>query len=628
MHPPAISVPGRKWLTSPFVPPSGSVLPVNRLGLAHMDLQLPHLLEMATGDLTGDESSLATFSMPEVATARSAGTLMSVEHASAVIPRPSAPNAFRTNDFSPLTEGIVSPVNVDLLEHLLEAHPDRSLVSFVVSGFRVGFDIGFVGEFRYSNPPNLLSARNNPRPVTAAILKEVQRRHASGPFLHPPFLTLHCSPLGAVPKKDGSTRIILDLSSPRGNAINEGIPKEAFTVRYSSFDDAVDLIRSLGKGSYMAKMDIKHAFRLCPVRQDQWCLLGYQWMDRFYVDTRLPFGSRSSPFIFNSFADCLLWIFMVIGGVNFALHYLDDFFLCGSTEQQVQSDMNTVVSLCSELGVPLADDKTVGPSLSLTYLGIEIDSSAMQIRLPQDKLDDLLSRLHDWDQRKKCTKRELLSLIGSLSFAAKVVKPGRMFLRRLIDLSTSVDRLHHHISLNSSGRADIRWWLEFLPSWNGKCFIQSDLISSPSISLFTDASGLGLGSVYGKEWFSAPWPSAYSCFHINVLELFAIVAAVFTWGHSWENQQILFFTDNLSITQVWLTGSSRDPNIMTLVRSLFLFTARKNINIVMQHVPGYSNGKADALSRLQVPRFRKLHRHAALEPTLIHPDVWNILIVQ
>ena len=88
-----------------------------------------------------------------------------------------------------------------------------------------------------------------------------------------------------------------------------------------------------------------------------------------------------------------------------------------------------------------------------------------------DKFNDLMSMLAFWQRRKKCTKGELLSLIGSLSFAAKVVKPGRMFLRRLIDLSTSVSSLNHHITLISEGRADIAWWLEFLPSWNGVCFI-------------------------------------------------------------------------------------------------------------------------------------------------------------
>ena len=52
------------------------------------------------------------------------------------------------------------------------------------------------------------------------------------------------------------------------------------------------------------------------------------------------------------------------------------------------------------------------------------------------------------------------------------------------------------------------------------------------------------------------------------------VAAVCTWGHSWRDKQVVLFTDNMSITQVWLTGSSRDRDIMCLVRFLFLFSAR------------------------------------------------------
>ena len=94
--------------------------------------------------------------------------------------------------------------------------------------------------------------------------------------------------------------------------------------------------------------------------------------------------------------------------------------------------MVTMQSAFSELGVPLAPDKVLGPSTSIVYLGIEIDSSAMTIRLPQDKFEELSASLQLWISRSKCTKRELLSLICVLSFACKVVKPGRMFLRRLM----------------------------------------------------------------------------------------------------------------------------------------------------------------------------------------------------
>ena len=133
---------------------------------------------------------------------------------------------------------------------------------------------------------------------------------------------------------------------------------------------------------------------------------------------------------------------------------------------------------------------------------------ASTIQLPEDKFNELQLLLKQWGSRKKCTKRELLSLIGS--FACKVVKSGRMFLRRLIDLSTSVPNLNHHITLNSEARADIQWWNSFLHSWNGIEFIQQDIITSHSLKLFTDASFLGFGAVYRSHWFSIPWPSSFS----------------------------------------------------------------------------------------------------------------------
>ena len=508
---------------------------------------------------------------------------------------------------------------------LVEGYPDTQIRDQVLHGLRYGFDIGFQGIGISTSPRNLRSALNNADAVSTAVQLEVERGHTAGPFLTPPFPVLHCSPLGAAPKKDGSVRLVLDLSSPRGCAINEGINKDDFSVQYSSFDDAVNMVRDIGPAAFLAKLDIKHAFRICPVRLDQLHLLGYNWRGHYYVDLRLPFGSRSSPYIFNNVARLLAWAMVTVCGIMFLLHYLDDFFICAPNRHECASYMDIFLNTCHDVGIPVAHDKTEGPTQVITYLGIEIDALNQVIRLPQDKLTALGTLLDSWVSRKKCTRRELESLIGSLSFAGKVVKPGRLFLRRLIDLSTTVASRKFFIQLNCEAREDILWWHRFLRTWNGVEIFHTPLVTSHDLRLFTDASKLGMGAVFRNAWFSVPFPERFHHFNINVLELFAVLSAVFAWGNQWNNRAIQFFTDNTCILRVWSKGSCKDKHIMVLLRLLFFFCAEHNIHLLFSHLPGKTNIDADDLSRFQVERFKTRHPEADTEQTQIPATVWTFL---
>ena len=107
-------------------------------------------------------------------------------------------------------------------------------------------------------------------------------------------------------------------------------------------------------------------------------------------------------------------------------------------------------------------------------------------------------------------KRELLSLVGKLSFACKVVPAGHIFLCRLIDLSTTVKRLHHHIQLTTDAHLDLQWWLDFLPCWSGKTLIlDSHWTPSTRMQLFTDASRKnGWGAYSAGRWLQGHWSEA------------------------------------------------------------------------------------------------------------------------
>ena len=67
----------------------------------------------------------------------------------------------------------------------------------------------------------------------------------------------------------------------------------------------------------------------------------------------------------------------------------------------------------------------------------------------------LATLLKQWQNRKRCRKRQLLSLIGKLAHACKVVRVGRIFLRRLINLSMRASKLHHWLHISEEAQADL-----------------------------------------------------------------------------------------------------------------------------------------------------------------------------
>jgi hypothetical protein len=191
--------------------------------------------------------------------------------------------------------------------------------------------------------------------------------------------------------------------------------------------------------------------------------------------------------------------------------------------------MELMNGLCTRINAPTKPEKEEGPSISLTFLGILLDSVNMRASITQERKLDILSAIQSLQGRRTVTKRELLSIIGKLAFATKVVPPGRIFLRRLIDLSTTVTPLHHHITLNADARADLTWWLHSLPSWPGtSLFLQSHWSPAPDMELYTDASDMGYGAYWNGQWFNNHWTLSQVTMTIAWRETHAILVACST----------------------------------------------------------------------------------------------------
>lgn len=338
------------------------------------------------------------------------------------------------------------------------------------------------------------SAAEHSDVIDAYISGEVAGGRMMGPF---PISDqrVHINHMGVVPKghTPGRWRLITDLSFPEHSSVNEGIDPILCLLENTSVEKVATAAITLGMGARLAKFDIMSAYRLLPVHPTDRPLLGVMWRDAQFVDGMLSFGLRSAPKIFSAVADALEWIIRR-EGVDLIDHYLDNFILYGSPgSDQCARQLDLTLQVCDRLGVPLAKEKLEGPTECLTFLGIEINTLSGTLRLPDDKFQRVRRMSGRTTGPVRSGNRDLTQ-----QHACQVVRPGRSFLRRMIDLAKIPKRPYHYVRLNQEFRADLRWWRAFLTWWNGDTCGNSMVLYS-DIGCF---GPLGMWSVVPAELVS------------------------------------------------------------------------------------------------------------------------------
>ena len=524
-----------------------------------------------------------------------------------------------------------TPLSSTVWQQALEGHPDRRFVNYILSGITTGFHIGAdrAKLIRSSKKGNLPSVRQHPTLVEGHVAEEREAGRLLGPL--PPQLARACqiSPIGLIPKprQPGKWRLIVDLSSPHGGSVNDAISADHCHMHYASVLDAAAVVRQLGPGTLLAKIDLHHAYRILPIHADDHPLLGIQWGADTFVDTALPFGLRSAPKIFSAFADALAWI-LQSRGVVWQLHYLDDFLFLGPpSDNTCAAALQQALDSCRQLGLPVSAHKTEGPTTRLTFLGIQVDTEAMSLSLSQEKLTRIVAIVLAWRSRQAATKRELQSLIGHLSHAAFVVLPGRTFLRRMIELMKIARLPKHHVRLTSDFRSDLHWWATFLPGWNGRSILPPQ---EPSYTITSDASGSwGCGAVCDRgQWFQVPWPQSWAGLNIAAKEMVPVVIGVALWGQGWAKSTLLVRSDNMAVVHALTSGAAKDPLLMHLLRCLHFYTASHQIGIQARHVQGALNTAADALSRNNLSLFFNCSPQAHKDPCVVPGQLLDMLLLQ
>lgn len=506
-------------------------------------------------------------------------------------------------------------------------YPDSTTAQFLFSGFQNGFKLGYCGPRISIENNNLVSAKNDSITLNSMLYEEVSLGRILGPFKVRPIATLRVNPVGLVPKNTGGFRLITHLSFPNALSVNDFISEEYCHVQYSKFDNAVAILQRLGKSAHMAKSDIKSAFNLCPIWPGDFDLLGIKTDLGYWVQKMLPMGASCSCFIFERFASFIQWLVEKHTNSANIDHLLDDFFMAEKTYTECLESVHTFETVCADLGVPLSIEKKVGPVTVLTFLGLELDSVKQTIKVPQEKIDKAKEAMLQLIQCKKITLKRLQSMVGLLNFICKAIPAGRAFNRRFYDVMSTAKKPHHYIRVKPGLLEDAKVWIYFLNDFNGTCsFNDMYWEDNESLEFFSDASGnskLGCGCYFQGRWSFFRWPATWhsSIFvDITYLELVPIILAFCLWAKELLNKKIILRSDNNALVQIINKKSSKNANVMHLIRYLVLLSLEYNIQVKAVHVAGKQNTICDAISRLQWDRlFQCLPKHAAKDPLPV-PD--------
>lgn len=276
---------------------------------------------------------------------------------------------------------------------------------------------------------------------------------------------------------------------------------------------------------------------------------------------------------------------------------MDDF---GGAEVGSQAEIafEALGQTLKSAGLAESPEKASPPCTRMMFLGVMFDTVRLRLEIDEGRVHELLDLMKEWLVRKAAKRKELESVLGKVMFVASCVRPGRIFVSRLLNFLWGLPR-GQVVKLDPEILRDFYWWAQFLPSYNGISMMPLEGWSNPDAVLATDSCLVGCGGVTESQFFHSTFPEAIARqgLHINALELLTLTVALKLWGSTLIGKRILVFCDNMASVQVLNSGASRDLFSQACLREVCWFAARYQFEVRGKHLPGVSNRLPDLLSR-------------------------------
>jgi hypothetical protein len=509
-----------------------------------------------------------------------------------------------------------------------------------------GADIGCRGEARSPTvSSNASSAYDCGPEVTDAIAGWVEDGIAAGPF-NPADRPSDAKVNGVMCriKPNGTARIILNMSAPKGHSVNDGINADDFPTSMSSTSKWLEVLDRAGKHATMAKIDWAAAYKHIAVRKDDIPIQYFHWLGKDFVELMLIFGGASSAGIYDRLAKTVLDFVLRYArfSPDMAIQYLDDVCVAAPAGCTSLATFEAAYrAIAADVGVKLAPttdpEKAFCGATAGVILGVRYDTNSWTWSIPEEKLARVLAQLQTGLSQESLPQHEVWSLVGRILHYAPLVPCGKFNIGELIIAgATSKDR-NHTVAMTADIRRQLYFWWLMLKTTSGLASIPSPANRFPAwtVEYYTDASGgsalsagHGTGGIRDDFWFMVPWsPKINSgakhsdgrrlCRKLSALELVGPLICISSDLEHCRGKPVRFWVDNSGSVAIWRKGYSTRCQLCTiLVKAIGRIAAKAGCTVTIDKITRVSNDGAILADELSKGRFTTFKSKL--------PDGWTI----
>ena len=412
-------------------------------------------------------------------------------------------------------------------------------------------------------------------------------------------------------KKDGSLRTILNLKQ-----LNLFVEYNHFKME--TLENALALVT---KDCWMASIDLRNAYLTVAMHQDDKKYLQFRFEGKLFQYTCLPFGYSDAPRVFTKLLKPPLAQLRVEG--HNVMAYLDDTFIVAKSKEKCERSVQRTIEVFESLGFVVHDEKSVvEPVRKIEFLGFDIDSVSMTVKVSQRKAEKLINVCKNLRTKSVSSIRSVASVVGKFVACHPGAEYAPLHFKTLeIEKNRALKNQRGNFDammiISESMKHCLCWWISHLHE-------QVRYLShgNPDISVYCDASMKGWGGWIGTETVrlkeaDGSWSWTERSLHINQLEIMAVLFTLKSLCGNYVNQHIRVFSDNTTaVDYINKMGGVRSPECNELARQVWRWCQDRNVWVSMAHIKGVDNVHADMLSRkgsetkewsLNESRFRKIY---------------------